>query len=178
VQDKLVMRNDTDIFAAASGENTAGNITIDSPNGFVVAFPKQNNDIIATADAGGGGQITINAQRIYGFDKERIQSSDTDNIFNNGENDINSTSANPKLNGNINLNTEQLDPAKERAKTSENVVQPDDTVAQACSGSADIAQENSFTIVGRGGLPSDPTEPLNSSILAGSFGAEEQRSGE
>jgi large exoprotein involved in heme utilization and adhesion len=107
------MRNNSSISAQGTGDANGGNITITAPDGFVVAFPKQNNDIIATAQAGKGGQININAQRVYGFNKERIQSIEVDpqTLSNNGENDINSTSADPQLSGNINLNTEQLDPA-------------------------------------------------------------------
>jgi large exoprotein involved in heme utilization and adhesion len=170
------MRNNSTIEAQATGNNTAGNISINAPNGFVVAFPNQDNNIIATAEAGGGGQITINAKRIYGFDKERIQSLDRDNLFGNGENDINSTSADPKLSGNINLNIEQLDPAKERAKAPENVVEPDETVAQACDPENKLTEQNTFTIVGRGGMPPSPTEMLRSSFIQVSGGAEEQRS--
>jgi filamentous hemagglutinin family protein len=169
IDDKLTMRNNSSISTQGTGDANGGNITITAPDGFVVAFPKQNNDIIATAQAGKGGQININAQRVYGFNKERIQSIEVDpqTLSNNGENDINSTSADPQLSGNINLNTEQLDPAKERTKTSENLVEPDETVAQACGtdGSGTIA--NSFTITGRGGMPADPTKPLNSSYLSG-----------
>jgi filamentous hemagglutinin family protein len=113
IDDKLTMRNNSSISAQGTGDANGGNITITAPDGFVVAFPKQNNDIIATAQAGKGGQININAQRVYGFNKERIQSIEVDpqTLSNNGENDINSTSADPQLSGNINLNTEQLDPA-------------------------------------------------------------------
>jgi filamentous hemagglutinin family protein len=176
LQNTLKMRNNSTIEAQATGNNTAGNISINAPNGFVVAFPNQDNNIIATAEAGGGGQITINAKRIYGFDKERIQSLDRDNLFGNGENDINSTSADPKLSGNINLNIEQLDPAKERAKAPENVVEPDETVAQACDPENKLTEQNTFTIVGRGGMPPSPTEMLRSSFIQVSGGAEEQRS--
>jgi filamentous hemagglutinin family protein len=177
LQDTLRMRNNSSIEAQATVENKAGNITINSPNGFVVASPKQNNDIIATAEEGGGGQITINAKRIYGFDKERIQALDRDNLFINGENDINSTSAEPKLSGSINLNTEQLDPAKERAKAPENVVEPDETVASACDTDGNGQLGNTFTVSGRGGMPPSPTEPLESSLIKVS-GTSESRKAE
>jgi filamentous hemagglutinin family protein len=169
IDDTLTMRNNSQISAQALNNANGGNITINAPNGFVVAFPNQNNDIIATAQAGKGGQININAQSIYGFDRDRIQSIEVDpqNLLNNGKNDINSTSANPQLSGTINLNTQLLDPAKRTTQSSENLVEPDETVAQACSAGSNGELANSFSITGRGGMPPSPTEPLNSSIIAG-----------
>jgi large exoprotein involved in heme utilization and adhesion len=179
-KDTLKLRGGGLISAQAVGEANAGNININSPDGFIVAFPGDNN-IIATATQQQGGNISIDVNKVYGFDRSRIQKilslEDRERILNDGENDINSTSDKPELSGDINLNTDILDPAKERVKTNEQAIEPDNTVSQACSGSGDIAKANSFTITGRGGLPTDPTQPLNSSILAGSLGAEEQKSG-
>jgi filamentous hemagglutinin family protein len=168
IDDRLTMRNNSSISAQASNNANGGNITINAPNGFIVAFPNQNNDIIATADRGKGGQITINAQSIYGFDKKNIQSiTDTKTLFNSGKNDINSTSGQPELNGKVNLSTQAIDPVKRTAQSSQNIVEPDATVAQACDAEGTGGVSNSFTITGRGGMPADPTKPLNSSILAG-----------
>jgi large exoprotein involved in heme utilization and adhesion len=98
------------------------------------------------------------------------------NRFN--KNDINSSSGNPQLSGTIQINTEQLDPARERTKTPENVVEPDETVAQACDSGVDVADRNTFTITGRGGMPTDPTQPLSSSYLSGIPESQTQRSRE
>jgi large exoprotein involved in heme utilization and adhesion len=49
--------------------------------------------------------------------------------------------------------------------------------AQACSASGNIANASSFTITRRGGMPTDPTKPLNSSYLSGEQGASEQGRG-
>jgi filamentous hemagglutinin family protein len=169
IDEKLTMRNNSSISAQAKGDANGGNININAPNGFIVAFPNQNNDIISTANRGKGGQITINAQSIYGFDKKNIQSiTDIDSLVNKGKNnDINSTSGQPGLDGNININIQTLDPVKRTAQSSQDVVEPDTTVAQACSTNENGEAINSFTITGRGGMPTDPTKPLNSSILAG-----------
>jgi filamentous hemagglutinin family protein len=171
---------DSKISALASENANGGNINIDAK--FIVAFPNQNNDIIATAQLGKGGRITINAKRIYGFDRERIQSIDVDpqTLTTNNKNDINSTSADPTLSGTVNLNTEQLDPAKERTQSLQGAIEPDETIASACGTDGSGALTNTFTITGRGGMPTDPTKPLNSSYLSGDFGskeAEEQRGG-
>jgi filamentous hemagglutinin family protein len=184
--DRLTLKNGTRINVRADGQGNSGNININSPNGFIVAFPNQNNDILATSQARSGGQININVQSIYGFDKKNIQSiTDIQSLLTNRENDINSTSGQPGLDGSVNLNTQTLDPAKKTVQSSQNVVEPDTTVAQACDAEGTGGVSNSFTITGRGGMPADPTKPLNSSILAGvskteeqrGEGAEEQRSG-
>jgi filamentous hemagglutinin family protein len=180
--DILYLRNNSKISAEAKGYGNGGNINIDAPNGFIVAFPDGDNDILATAQEGKGGKITINAQRIYGFDKKNIQSiTDTQTLLNNGKNDINSTSANPELSGTINLNTQALDPVKKTTKSSANLVEPDEIVAQACGNDGSRQLANTFTITGRGGMPTDPTKPLSSSYLSGDFGsreAQKQRSRE
>ncbi len=182
----LSMRNGGTISAQANGDASGGNININSPNGFIVAFPNQNNDIIANAAQGQGGNIAIDVERVYGFDRNRIQqflpSEDLKQIRNNGENDINSSSGDPRLSGSVIINNENLDPSKERVETPENIVIPDETAASACSASGNVAQGNSFTITGRGGMPPSPTEPLKSEAIRvsgsqGSRGAEEQRSG-
>ncbi len=168
---------DSKISALASENANGGNINIDAK--FIVAFPNQNNDIIATAQLGKGGRITINAKRIYGFDRERIQSIDVDpqTLTTNNKNDINSTSADPTLSGTVNLNTEQLDPAKERTQSLQGAIEPDETIASACGTDGSGALTNTFTITGRGGMPTDPTKPLNSSYLSGMQGAGSREQG-
>jgi large exoprotein involved in heme utilization and adhesion len=173
-QDTLKLNNGSQISAQAKDNASGGNITIKASNGFVVATPNQDNDIIATADRGQGGNISIDVERVYGFDKNRIQqiTEDRDIISSNGKNDLNSSSGNPQLSGTVNINTEQLDPAKERAKTPENLVEPDETVASACGTDGSGALTNSFTVTGRGGMPPSPFEALNSSFIQSSGGNE------
>lgn len=174
VKDTISLRNQSNISSLAINDADGGNITINAPDGFVLAFPNQNNDILATAQAGKGGQINIDSLFILGFDKKNIQSiTDTKTLLNNGENDINSTSEQPGSSGKINIKT--IDPIKRTAQSSQDVVEPDTTVAQACDAEGNGGIGNSFTITGRGGMPADPTKPLNSSIMAGSGGAEVQR---
>ncbi|MGL5872030.1 MAG: filamentous hemagglutinin N-terminal domain-containing protein [Xenococcaceae cyanobacterium] len=180
-RDTLKLRGGSKISAQATGDANGGNININASDGFIVAFP-DDNDIVATADRGRGGNIAIDVTRVYGFDKNRIQqiTEDRNIILSNGENDINSSSGNPQLSGTIQINTDLLDPAKERAKTTENVVEPDEAVASACDSGGDTTG-NTFTVSGRGGMPPSPTEPLRSIIIAGesrSRGVEKQRGGE
>jgi filamentous hemagglutinin family protein len=160
----LSLRGGSSISAQAKNNTSGGNINIIAPEGFIVALPNQNNDIIAIADRGKGGKIEINVNRVYGFAQNRIQqilpANDPSSILNNGENDLNSSSGNPQLSGILNINTQQLDPAKDRTKTPENVVETDETVAQSCSVAAQLAEGiNSFIITGRGGLQQNGTQP-------------------
>jgi len=52
-------------FAQAGGNG--GNITINTPNGFIVAVPNENSDISANAFTATGGKVTVNATGIYGI---------------------------------------------------------------------------------------------------------------
>jgi filamentous hemagglutinin family protein len=177
VKDILSLRGGSFISAKATGNGSGGNIRINAKDGFVVASPENNNDIIATAQAGKDGNININARAIYGFDESRLQANlspeERDNLLNNKTNDINSTSNNsPSNDRTLNINTQNLDTGE---RFSENLIEPQQVTSQACSASATTAEGvNSFTIIGRGGMPDDPTKPLNSIAIAGDLGAEEQ----
>ncbi|MGL5879365.1 MAG: hypothetical protein ACRC2V_16515, partial [Xenococcaceae cyanobacterium] len=182
----LSMRNGGTISAQVTGNANGGNININSPNGFIVAFPNQNNDIIATAAQGQGGTIALKVESVYGFDRDRIQqflpSEDLKQIRNNGENDINSTSENSQSNNSDRNDYEESNLSLEKVQTPQNIIAPDETAASTCSASGNVAQGNSFTITGRGGMPPSPTEPLKSEVIRVSGGqespeAEEPRSG-
>ena len=59
------------ITAQASGSANGGNVTIDAGEGFILAFPDGNNDIVARADRGNGGRINIDTEAIFGLE-ERV----------------------------------------------------------------------------------------------------------
>jgi filamentous hemagglutinin family protein len=182
VKDRLVLRNGSKVSAQALGNASGGNVNINAKNGFVVAFPNQDNDILASSETGQAGKISISAERVFGFDEPQrnLNPQQIQQLLINGNNDINASSGTSGLEGIVSIESPDVNPTQGIEQAPEQVVEPDETVSQACSGSGDIARENSFTIVGRGGLPSDPTKPLNSSIVAGNLGnggAKEQRSG-
>ncbi|MGL5807550.1 MAG: beta strand repeat-containing protein, partial [Xenococcaceae cyanobacterium] len=167
IKDRVSLENKSQISSQATGTGSGGNININADDGFVVAFPNQDNDIIATSQSGQGGKIAIDATRVYGFDPESIQFSfsteEFARILNNGRNDINSSSANPQLSGTVNINTEQLDPARKTVDSPQNIVEPEQVVSQTCSNNSNVARSNTFIISGRGGLPQDPTKTLRGS---------------
>ncbi len=169
IKDRVSLENKSQISSQATGTGSGGNININASDGFVVAFPNQDNDIIATSQGGQGGKIAIDATRVYGFDPESIQFSfsteEFAQILNNGKNDINSSSANPELSGTVNINTEQLDPARKTVDSPQNIVEPEQVVSQTCSANSDVAGGNTFIISGRGGFPQDPTKTLRGSWI-------------
>lgn len=168
VDDVLRLDNNSKISATATGEANGGNIDIDADT--IVAFPNGNNDIVASAEKGNGGNINIKTEGIFGL-KENPSTPE------NQTNDIDASSE-FGFSGNVFINNPDVNPTKGIEQSPESVVEPDETVSQACSGSDDIAKENSFTIIGRGGMPESPTEPLKSTLLAGGTRIGEPRGGE
>jgi filamentous hemagglutinin family protein len=169
IKDRLFMRNGSKISAQAFGNASGGNIDINAADGFVVAFPNQDNDILASSVTGQAGKITISAERVFGFEKPRrnLNPDEINQLLENGTNDLNASSGTSGLEGTVSIESPDVNPTQGIEESPENVVEPDETVAQACSGDGNIAQGNSFTITGRGGLPPSPTEPLNSSFIQG-----------
>ncbi|BAY48426.1 filamentous hemagglutinin family outer membrane protein [Scytonema sp. HK-05] len=154
----LLMQNGSQISAQAFNNANGGNINIDARNGSVVAVPGQNNDIIASAVRGRGGDITITTSGIFGIE-ERKQTEET----NDNDNDIDASS-DFGLAGSVNINRPDVEP---------NLILPElptllvDTSALVNTGCAAFAnsQGNSFTITGRGGLPPSPYEPLSPDVV-------------
>ncbi|NES22065.1 MAG: filamentous hemagglutinin N-terminal domain-containing protein [Symploca sp. SIO3E6] len=67
----LLLRNNSQISTTAgtaqAGGN-GGNITIDAPKGFIIAFPGEDSDITANAFEGNGGRVNISTQAIFGLE--------------------------------------------------------------------------------------------------------------
>ncbi|PHM09867.1 two-partner secretion domain-containing protein [Nostoc sp. 'Peltigera malacea cyanobiont' DB3992] len=166
VGDLLLMRRNSQISTNAGGDKTGGNITINAPNGFLVATPFGNNDITANGFSGSGGKITITAKNIFGFvprtgaDVERLDPTGETNPKNLETSDITAFSQqNPSLNGTVQINSPDADPSKGLVELPVNLVDASQQIAASCSSGGKIAR-NSFITTGRGGLVADPTEPL------------------
>jgi filamentous hemagglutinin family protein len=159
VKDLLLMRDNSLIRAGAFGDAVGGNINIDA--GFIVAIPNQNNDLIARAAIGQGGNINISTQRLFGIEQRSSQPI-------NRTNDIDASAEFNLAEGFVVTNFDVV-------RKPENIVEPDTVVAQACDYGSNLADRNTFTITGRGGMPPSPTEMLRSSFIQVSGGAEEQR---
>ncbi len=147
----LIMSRNSNIRTNAKGENVmGGNINIDTD--FLIAF--ENSDIRADSTNFRGGNVRINAQGIFGIQFRDVGSDTTS--------DITAKGANSELSGNVELNTPDIDP------NSGNINLPtipvDTQIAQTCQASENLAQ-SSFTITGRGGLPPNPGEALNTDAV-------------
>jgi filamentous hemagglutinin family protein len=152
VEDILLLRDNSLISAQASGDAKGGNIDIDA--GFIIAFPNQNNDIVASAQRGNGGNINITTQAIFGLE-ERSSTPP------NSTNDIDASSE-FGLTGNVSINTPDVDPSRGLVNLP---VEPANVeVAQGCQVGGEQASIAFFN-TGRGGLAPNPYEPLSSSNI-------------
>ncbi|MBW4666734.1 MAG: S-layer family protein [Cyanomargarita calcarea GSE-NOS-MK-12-04C] len=174
VADFIKMRRNSQISTTAgiagAGGN-GGNITINdpgNPKGFVVASPRENNDITANAFNGQGGKVQINATGIFGMtvrsredlvrllgtnlDPQRLSTSDVTAF----------SRTNPTLNGQVIINTPDIDPS--RGLVNLPAIPVDTQVVQSCTAGGSQAQSK-FTITGRGGLPSNPGDTLSTDAV-------------
>jgi filamentous hemagglutinin family protein len=155
VADGVVLDNNSSISAEATNNANGGNLTIDS--NFIVAFPNQNNDIIANASQGQGGKIMIDTESLFGIEERPL---------NDSTNDINASSE-FALDGSININTSDINPVQGATELPSNIVESAQTTAQTCKAGRGTAQ-NSFAIAGKGGVPPAPDTPLNSENIISS----------
>ncbi|MEH2253569.1 S-layer family protein [Nostoc sp.] len=167
LQNLLLMRRNSQISTNAAADGDGGKITIDAPNGFVVAPPLENNDITANANFGSGGKITITAKNIFGF-VQRTRA-DLERLLNPKEpldpsrlltSDITAFSQqNPTLNGTVQIISPDADPSKGLVELPVNLVDASQQIAANCNSGGKIGR-GSFIKTGRGGLVADPTQPL------------------
>ncbi|WP_414566636.1 MULTISPECIES: filamentous hemagglutinin N-terminal domain-containing protein [unclassified Anabaena] len=172
VRDLLQMRRNSQISTnagTAEAGGDGGNITINAPNGFIVAVPLENSDITANAFSGAGGKISITANSIFGFvqrDRADLERLDPDNLDpkNLPTSDITAISQqNPSLTGTVEINTPEVDPSNGLVELPLNVVDASQQVASGCYASG--GQRSSFVVTGRGGIASSPSEILMSDTV-------------
>ncbi len=170
--DFLLMRNQSQISTSAGTDaapGNGGNIFIDVPNGFIIALPNENSDITANAFSGSGGQITIDANNIFGITPltrdELIQQLGTDNPQELNPNNLASSNItaisqqNPNLDGDFTITDPDIDPNRGLIELPENLVDASQLVSQACT---PRGRQNASTFIstGRGGLPLSPNQPV------------------
>jgi filamentous hemagglutinin family protein len=147
---RLQMRNNSLISAEARDRANGGNITIDAENGFVIGPSTENNDIVADAQQGDGGEINITTQAILGleFRPARTPLSDI------------TASSEFGVDGQVIINTPGIDPSQGLVELPTSPVDASNQIAQACSTNTADNELNSFTVTGRGGLPANPNQFL------------------
>jgi filamentous hemagglutinin family protein len=160
----LLLRNSSNISTSAGTPTTQGNgggITINAIDGFVIAVPSENSNIVANAFGGQGGVITINANRVLGL-KQETQVTDRaglDNIIKNPPSQI-SAGSDLGLSGTIEINTLAIDPSQGLGELPIEVVDPSSLIATGCGPTGGITanRQSEFVVTGRGGLPPSPND--------------------
>ncbi|NEP59183.1 MAG: filamentous hemagglutinin N-terminal domain-containing protein [Symploca sp. SIO2G7] len=147
LDEPLLMRNNSQITATAGTAGAGGdggNIEINAP--FIVAIPTENSDITANAFEGNGGRITLTAKGIFGLEF-REQLTPFSDI---------TASSQFGVSGSVNISNPEVNPASGLVKLPEEVADSTEQVIARCA----AAEGNSFTLIGQGGIPEDPTAPI------------------
>ena len=145
-----------DIISAEAFDNAnGGNLNIDAR--FIIASPLENNDIIASAAEGRGGEILVEAVLLFGIEERPLS-----NPRSNSTNDI-SASSNFGLDGTVEIDTLEVNPNRDLLQLPERAIAT--RIVLACDSSGD-RQQSEFVIKGSGGLPPNPEAPLDSDVLA------------
>ncbi|MEM9506211.1 MAG: filamentous hemagglutinin N-terminal domain-containing protein [Cyanobacteria bacterium P01_E01_bin.35] len=158
IADLIFMQNNNNLISAQALNNAnGGNLSIDTT--FVVALPNQNNDILANASTGNGGNISITAESLLGIEERASQPA-------NSTNDIDASSE-FGLDGEVSIFTPDVDQARGATELDGRVIEPQATIARACSAQQTEVGTSSLNIRGKGGIPLQPVEPfITDTILA------------
>ena len=161
-EDLLLLRRGSEISTTAGtalAGGDGGNIKIDAD--FIVAVPSENSDITANAFKGRGGNINITTQGIFGLEfRPRLTP----------QSDI-TASSEFGINGTVQINTLGIDPNRGLAELPTDVVDAAGLIDRRCAPSGRTAQNSSFTVTGRGGLPPNPNETLGEEGLLEDLGS-------
>jgi large exoprotein involved in heme utilization and adhesion len=151
VRDLILMRQNSLISAEALDTANGGNINIDSD--FIVAVPSEDSDIIAKAFRGNGGRIGITTSGIFGL-KYRDRPTPTSS-------DI-TASSELGVDGVVEIDTPDIDSSRGLVELPLQLSETE--VVQACQPGGS-QQQSEFIVAGSGGLPPNPSDPLNSDAL-------------
>jgi len=165
--EQVLMTNESLISAQAMGDANGGNINIDA--GVLVALPPDGangSDIIANAQKGNGGNISINAQGIFRIEERKTKQS-------NQTNDIDASSE-FGASGEVEINT-LVDATQGLTELPTELVDPSRQIDQSCA--ARGGNESKLTFTGRGGLPQSPNEVLSPDTVLDDFGSLATREG-
>jgi filamentous hemagglutinin family protein len=152
ISDLLRIENQSQISATANGLADGGNIDIDA--GFVIAFPNQNNDIIARAAEGTGGKIDIATNGIFGIEERSSTPI-------NNSNDIDPSSE-FGLDGTVNINELDVNPAEGLEELPTSIIDVTKLVAQ------NLCQQlkgSEFIVTGTGGIAPNPSQVRNGEVI-------------
>ena len=147
----LILQDNSTISAQATENANGGNIAIDA--NFAIAQFNQNNDIIAVAAEGRGGNIDITTNAIFGLE-ERSSTPP------NNTNDLDASSE-LGLDGTIEINELDLNPAEALEELPTEVIDVAGLVEQNL---CQQGQGSEFIVTGKGGTASSPTQARNGEV--------------
>jgi filamentous hemagglutinin family protein len=152
LRDPLFLSRNSSISTTAgrlTGAGNGGNININAR--FIIANPDQNSDITANAFAGNGGKIDITTQRVFGIEFRDRPTDLTNDI---------TASSDRGISGTVLINTSGIDPIQRAAELPVGFTPP--PIAQGCQTNA---RTNRFVNRGRGGVASNPTDPIATAAI-------------
>ena len=150
-KDYLLLRQNSQISTTAGTAQQGGdggNIEIFTK--FLIAAPRENSDIFANAYTGKGGRVQIDAQGIFGIQPRSQPTVETNDI---------AASSQFGISGTVTLNTPDVDPSRGLAELPSVPTDPSNQISQSCS--PRVQARSSFVRTGRGGIPANPSEPLD-----------------
>jgi len=144
----IQLRAESLISAEAFGTANGSNISVLVPNGYLIAFPFENSDITADAQAGSGGTVRVDALALFGIE------------FRPARTPLSDITANSQTgaDGSVEVNTLGIDPTRGLVPLAADLSDPTNQVSQACSAQRQL--DNRFVVTGRGGLPASPEDGL------------------
>ena len=142
--DTLQLRRQSQISATAGGTGNGGNIAIETSS----LLALENSDISANAGQGTGGRVRIAAQGLFGTAFREMTTP---------ESDITATSERGvEFNGVVEIQTPDVDRETGLVKLPQDTTDPTDRISEGCA----VDRGDRFVVLGRGGLPEDPTAAL------------------
>jgi large exoprotein involved in heme utilization and adhesion len=150
----LDLTDQSSLSSAATSKGRAGNLNLQVQrttlfnNSQITTRSSGNSDIIANAVQGNGGNIEITTQGILGLEfRDQLTP----------QNDI-TASSQFGLSGTVSISSPDVEPSSGLVELPVNLVDASQQVAEGCSNT----DNSRFVVTGRGGLPSDPIQEINS----------------
>nr|WP_238360844.1 filamentous hemagglutinin N-terminal domain-containing protein [Iningainema tapete] len=147
----LLLRNNSLITTRATDQSPGdgGNISINAR--FIVAVPKENSNISATASIGRGGNINITTNGIYGLNLQNRLTPKSDIT----------ASSSYGINGRLDLNILNTDPSRGLIELPFALTDASNQIRAGCPSDRDAR----LVFTGRGGLPEDPRGTLRGTVV-------------
>jgi len=137
----LRVEQNSSIETNARGQGNGGDITINTDTLVVL----EASSITANAVGGRGGNIAITTSGLFSSPDSSITASSQFGVS-----------------GIVTVNNPDSNPTAGLVSLPKNPIDPNEQIATGC---AAFAEGNSFTVVGRGGLPEDPTSTIRGTTL-------------